>query len=289
MSMPSNPLPEDDQVTAYRSPMEYADPALSPAPDVAPLEPMPPPQARFPAWSWWDALAVLGFTVFAVFLFSIIALAIARTIPKYQHIPVADLAMDPHIIVGAQAAAYPVILILIFVLVRSRTHQRFRDAIHWNWPGVSAPGFFIAGSVLALIVEGLSSFLPIPKSLPMDNYFHNASSAYLLAAFGITLAPLLEEVFFRGMLYPLARRAFGLAIAVLVTAAAFAAIHGAQLGYAWSPILSIFVVGVVFTVTRARTDSVAASFLMHCGYNFALFTALWIASDHYRHLEKVTG
>jgi len=42
-------------------------------------------------------------------------------------------------------------------------------------------------------------------------------------------------------------------------------------------------------VTRARMDSVAASFLMHCGYNFALFTALWIASDHYRHLEKVTG
>jgi len=289
MSMPSNPLPEDDQATAYPSPTEYADSALSPDPNVAPLEPMPPPQARFPAWSWWDTLAVLGFTVFAVFLFSVIALAIARTIPKYQHIPVADLAMDPHIVVGAQATAYPVILVVIFVLVRSRTHQRFRDAIHWNWPGVSAPGFFIAGSVLALIVEGLSSFLPIPKSLPMDNYFHNASSAYLLAAFGITLAPLLEEVFFRGMLYPLARRAFGLAIAVLVTAAAFAAIHGAQLGYAWSPILSIFVVGVVFTVTRARMDSVAASFLMHCGYNFALFTALWIASDHYRHLEKVTG
>jgi len=139
----------------------------------------------------------LGFTVFAVFLFSVIALAIARTIPKYQRIPVADLAMDPHIVVGAQAAAYPVILVLILVLVRSRTHQRFRDAIHWNWPGVSAPGFFIAGSVLALIVEGLSSFLPIPKSLPMDNYFHNESSAYLLAAFGITLAPLLEELCLR--------------------------------------------------------------------------------------------
>jgi hypothetical protein len=28
---------------------------------------------------------------------------------------------------------------------------------------------------------------------------------------------------------------------------------------------------------------------MHCGYNFALFAALWLASEHYRHLEKVTG
>ena len=75
----------------------------------------------------------------------------------------------------------------------------------------------------------------------------------------------------------------------MLTAAPFAAIHGAQLGYAWAPILSIFVVGVVFTAMRARMNSVALSFLMHCGYNFALFALLWFASDHYRHLEKVTN
>lgn len=287
--MPSNPLPEPNEGITDPVPMEYGI-SSGPSP-VAPLEPVPPSPgaAMFPAWTWWDVLAVLGFTIFAVFLFSLVALAIARTIPAYKRIPVADLATDPRIVVGAQAAAYPVILILIFIVVRSRTHQRFRDAIHWRWPGAAAPGYFIGGTILALVVEGLSSFLPMPKSLPMDNYFHNASSAYLLAAFGITLAPLLEEVFFRGMLYPLLRRGFGLTIAVLLTAAAFAAIHGAQLGYAWSPILSIFIVGVVFTVTRARTNSVASSFLMHCGYNSALFTALWIASDHFRHLEKVTG
>ncbi len=289
MSLPSNPLPEPDERIPDPPAIEYS---ISPEPDpIAPLEPIPPapPKVIFPAWSWWDVLAVFGFTIFAVFLFSMAALAIARTLPEYKQIPIADLATDPRIVVGAQAAAYPVILVLIFIVVRSRTRQRFPEAIHWRWPGISGTGFFVGGTILALLVEGLSSFLPMPKSLPMDNYFHNASSAYLLAAFGITLAPLLEEVFFRGMLYPLLRRAFGLTIAVLLTAAAFAAIHGAQLGYAWSPILSIFVVGVVFTLVRVRTDSVAASFLMHCGYNSALFTALWIASDHYRHLEKVTG
>jgi membrane protease YdiL (CAAX protease family) len=103
------------------------------------------------------------------------------------------------------------------------------------------------------------------------------------------LAPLLEELFFRGFLYPSLRRGFGLTVGVLLTALAFAAIHGAQLGYAWAPVFSIFIVGVVFTMVRVRTNSVAASFLMHCGYNFALFAALWVASDHYRHLEKVTG
>ena len=259
--------------------------------ETAPLERwiMAPPPRRFPAWSWWDTVAVLGFTVFMVFAFSVAALAIARIFPDLRRMPLTDLATDVRIVVGAQAAAYPIVLIFMFLLVRSRSGERFLDAIRWRWPVVSAPGFFIGGTVLAIAIEGLTRFLPIPKSLPMDKYFHDAPSAYLLAAFGLSLAPLLEELFFRGMLYPLLRRTFGLGIAVALTAAAFAAIHGAQLGYAWGPILSIFVVGIVFTITRARTDSVAASFLMHCGYNFALFAALWVASDHFRHLEKVAG
>ena len=290
MSLPSNPLPEPDEPLPRSSLAEDVglQPELVPIATLQPALAVPPPP-RFPAWSWWDALAVLGFTLFVVFVFSVIALAIARHIPEYRRMPLADLATDARIAVGSQAAAYPLVLIFIFILVRSRTYERFRDAIRWNWPGISAPGFFIGGTVLALVVESLSRFLPIPKSLPMDNYFHDAPSAYLLAAFGISLAPLLEEMFFRGMLYPLLRRAFGLMTAVALTAAAFAAIHGAQLGYAWGPILSIFVVGVVFTIIRARTNSVAASFLVHCGYNFALFAALWIASDHFRHLEKVAG
>ena len=121
----------------------------------------------------------------------------------------------------------------------------------------------------------------------MDKFFSDITGAYLMAVFGITLAPLLEELFFRGMLYPLIRRAWGVAPGVVLTGAAFASIHGAQLGYAWGPLLSIFVVGVVFTLVRERTDSVAASFLMHCGYNFTLFGMLWVGSDHFRHLEKV--
>src|SRR5271169_3281715 len=285
MLLPSNPLPEPDENLPQPSLAED----LLLQPELVPMEPILVPAPRFPAWSWWDALAVLGFTLFTVFVFSMIALLIARHVPELRRMPLADLATDARIVIGAQAAAYPLVLVFVFILVRSRTHERFRDAIRWNWPGASGPGFFVGGTVLAIVVESLSRFLPIPKSLPMDKYFHDASSAYLLAAFGLSLAPLMEEVFFRGILYPLLRRAFRLATAVALTAAAFAAIHGAQLGYAWGPILSIFVVGVALTVVRARTNSVAASFLTHCGYNFALFAALWVASDHFRHLEKVAG
>src|SRR5271169_3680268 len=137
MSLPSNPLPEPSDSL----------PELAPIPSgpvqIAPLEPtiILPGGRRFPSWSWWDCMAILGFTIFAVFVFSVIALAIAKTIPDYRRMPLADLATDARIVVGAQAAAYPIVLIFIFILVRSRTHERFRNAIRWNWPGISAPGF----------------------------------------------------------------------------------------------------------------------------------------------------
>jgi CAAX protease family protein len=267
-------------------------PADLPGPDTT-ASPEPaavlPVQRPFPAWSGWDVLAVVVVTAVVVFGFSIAALFIARTVPGYRNAPITELATNAFVVIGAQAAAYPIVFLFMLVRVRSRSHESFGQAIHWNWPGISGARFFVMGTVVAVAVDGASRFLPIPKSLPMDKYFHDASSAYLMAAFGVTLAPLLEELFFRGLLYPVLRRAFGLIIGIALTAAAFAAIHGTQLGYAWAPVLSIFVVGVAFTVARARTNSVAASFLMHCGYNFSLFALLWLASDHFRHLEKVAN
>ena len=281
MSLPSNPLPD---------PVESTPPPLAENPV---FEPVPAPEAPvekpFPAWKFWDVLAILIFTLVAILVFTVGALFIARSLPQYRNAPFTELATNAVVVIGAQTAAYPIVLLFIFVLVRSRSRQAFGKAIQWHWPGLIGAGYLMGGVVLAIVIESLARYLPIPKSLPMDAYFKDPISAYLMAAFGVTLAPLLEEVFFRGLLYPLFGRAFGVVTAVVLTAAAFAFIHGAQLGYAWAPVLSIFVVGVVFTVVRVRTSSVAASFLMHCGYNLALFSALWIGSDHFRHLEKVTS
>jgi membrane protease YdiL (CAAX protease family) len=239
----------------------------------------------FPPWSGWDVAAVLGFTLAAVFLFSTVTLGVAHVLTSKQHASWSDLASNPIVVIGSQVAAYPIVIVFMMTLVRSKARERFWPAIRWNWPGPAMLRFLLAGVAFAFAVEFVSRWLPIPKSLPVDKFFADTRGAYLMAAFGVTLAPLLEELFFRGMLYPVLRRAVGVDLAVVLTAIAFAFIHGAQLGYAWAPLLSIFVVGIVFTVVRERTDSVAASFLMHCGYNLALFITLWVGSDHFRHLE----
>lgn len=239
----------------------------------------------FPPWSGWDVAAVLCFTLAAVFLFSTVSLGVAHLLTRKQHVSWTDLATNPIVVISAQAAAYPIVIVFMMALVRNKSRERFWQAIPWNWPGAAMWRFLIAGAAFAFAVEFASRWLPIPKSLPVDKFFTETLGAYLMAAFGVTLAPLLEELFFRGLLYPVLRRSVGVGLAILLTAIAFAFIHGAQLGYAWAPLLSIFVVGVVFTAVREKTDSVAASFLMHCGYNLALFATLWVGSDHFRHLE----
>ena len=239
----------------------------------------------FPPWSGWEVAAVLCFTLAAVFLFSTVALGVAHVLTIKQHVSWTDLASNPIVVIAAQVAAYPIVILFMMTVVRNKAHQRFWPAIQWNWPGPAMVRFVIAGAGFAFAVEFASRWLPIPKSLPVDRFFTDTNGAYMMAAFGITLAPLLEELFFRGLLYPVLRKSVGVGLAILLTAIAFAFIHGAQLGYAWAPLLSIFVMGIVFTVVREKTNSVAASFLMHCGYNFALFATLWVGSDHFRHLE----
>ena len=74
---------------------------------------------------------------------------------------------------------------------------------------------------------------------------------------------------------------------LFATAGCFALIHGEQLGHAWAPLLVIFIVGLVFTFVRARTQSVGASFIVHAFYNATLFTTLFIFTNGFRNLEKI--
>ena len=43
---------------------------------------------------------------------------------------------------------------------------------------------------------------PCPKSIPMDDFFRTPSDVWLVTAFGTLLAPLFEEILFRGFLLP---------------------------------------------------------------------------------------
>jgi len=253
--------------------------------ELAALAPPLPPD---PAWNGWDMLRLVFITIVALLVGVFAALLIAHW-RLYPHTALGEIARIPLVVVAGQSLAYLLILAYMYVLVtRERGRPDFLAAIHWNWPSSSALAIcLMAGIVLSVSLQILAHFLPIPKDLPIDTFFRTPAEAWALGLLSITLAPLMEELFFRGFLYPVLARGIGLPLAVFLTALAFAALHGSQLMFSWGPVLVIFLVGLVLTLVRAKTNSVAAGVIIHTAYNGTITVAMFAATDGFRHLEKL--
>ncbi len=264
-------------------PGEFA-PGLGQMP--ASLEPERSSALPDPAWNGWDVVRLIVLTIVALFVGVFTVLLIARW-KIYPHTPLGDIARIPLVVIAGQSLAYLLILGYMYVLVtRERGQPDFLAAVQWNWPSNIA-GYVLAGFALSVALQGLAHFLPIPKELPIDNFFKTPAEAWALGILSITLAPLMEELFFRGFLYPVLARRLGLSVAVFLTALGFALLHGAQLMFSWGPVLVIFLVGVVLTLVRAKTNSVGAGVLVHMAYNATITIAMFAATDGFRHLEKL--
>jgi membrane protease YdiL (CAAX protease family) len=245
-----------------------------------------PAAAPDPAWNGWDLLR-LTLTTLVALIVGVFAVLFFVRWRFYPHAAPGEIARMPLVAIGGQSLAYLLILAYMYFLVtRERRRPDFLDAIHWNFPSNVAL-YLAAGLGLSIALQVLAHFLPIPKELPIDSFFRTPAEAWALGLLSITLAPLMEELFFRGFLYPVLARSLGLPLAIFLTAIAFALLHGAQLGFSWGPVLVIFLVGLVLTMVRARKDSVAAGVLIHMAYNGAITMAMFAATDGFRHLEKL--
>jgi membrane protease YdiL (CAAX protease family) len=393
----NNPLP----------PLQVDEPVivieLPPEPSPAPIN----PHAENPPFTALDLLLMVLILIASLFVFTTISFGISTIFSSRS---VRELAKEPStlVIVPAMALAYLVVMGFMYMRLARVRHVQFWQAVSWRWPqGTSWLGFLMAGGATAITLGVLASkLLPMPKSLPVDRYFGDRLSAYLMVFFGIAVAPLAEELLFRGFLYPVLDRwlqtlfmlpqelrhgslwiliiagwgyverrspassaallaglvaipiigiflarstnpkgkpahalllpgfslllwglvtrslpgrgfvdgttglvilafflmAIGLArplaaspaarvgrtLAILITATGFAMVHSDQLGSAWAPLLVLFAVGCVLTITRAVTKAIAPGVLIHVGYNATLFGLLYIGTDHFRHLERMT-
>jgi membrane protease YdiL (CAAX protease family) len=254
--------------------------------ELDPLAQQPiPTTSENPSWSGWDVLQIIFLTIASVaVLLPLVGFVAQRLL--YPGVPLVQVVTYPLVTVLAQGLAYLLILVFMISIVKRAPNQNFWEAISWNWPK-NWPSYLLGGVGLAVALQGIAHFLPMPKELPMDRFFRTPGEAWVLSLFSISFAPLLEELFFRGFLYPVLLRRLGIVIAVLTTAAAFSLIHAPQLGRAWGPVLVIFMVGLALTLARAITKSVAAGVLMHIAYNGTLSVLLFVGTDGFRHLERL--
>ena len=237
-----------------------------------------------PVWNGWDVLLVVALAIVTI-LVSQVAILFGAKYFLYRRASLADLAQRPMLLLASQFLIDGAVAVLLFLLVEGKYHVRFWSAIRWNWPR-SAWKLLALGGVTLLGLSMVESFLPMPKDTPFEKLFIRPRDAYLLAIIAVTLGPLVEELFFRGLMYPVIARRLGAVWGVLLTALPFGLLHLQQYGWSLAAGLVIFLVGVVCGLVRAVTKSVGSSFLVHVGYNGTQMVIALVATHGFRHMER---
>jgi len=242
-----------------------------------------PPPVENPVWSGWDVLAIAALT-FVTMVVVQVAVLLAAHWWRYPHESLSDIAQKPILLLISQLPVYVAVAVFMIMLVEGKYHVPFWQAIRWSWPAAQWRLLGL-GALMLVVLSVLQSLLPMPKDTPFEHLFDRPRDAYLISIIAVSIGPLMEELFFRGFLYPVLARRMGVVWGVLLTALPFGLIHLPQYGWAWGAALVIFLVGVVCGAVRAATKSVAASFLVHVGYNGTQMLIALAATHGFRHLD----
>ena len=243
-----------------------------------------PPPVENPVWSGWDVLLIAGVTVVAMLVLQLLVILGAVWF-VYPHLNLAAVAQKPILLLVSQFLIYVAVAACMVMMVEGKYHVPFWQAIRWNWPR-SEWKLLALGAAMFFTLGLLQTVLPMPKDTPFEHLFDRPRDAYLLAIIAVSLGPLMEELFFRGFLYPVLARRMGVAWGIALTALPFGLIHLPQYGWAWGAALVIFLVGVVCGMVRAATRSVGASFLVHVGFNGMQMVIAVVATQGFRHMPK---
>jgi hypothetical protein len=120
-----------------------------------------------------------------------------------------------------------------------------------------------------------SNLIRLPDTAnPMTELMDTRTAVLLMAIFGTTVAPLCEELAFRGFLQPLLVRSLGAAPGILLAAIPFGLLHYQEYGNSWRHALIISAAGAAFGAMRQITGSTKAAVLMHSTYNTFFFLVM---------------
>lgn len=264
----------------------YSEPEISPPladqPYVAESAPRQTPTLM-------EAVAFFALAAFLLLVIQAVGAVVALRLHLFGKVTLVKLAMLPRFTVPMMALSYAVTLLAAALLFRRVWGQRFLDGIHWNFDQVKRHWKWlpILGVAMGAGIQLASSYFPLPKDLPVDAFFRNAADAWMVALFGVFFAPIAEEIAFRGFLFPGLRRWTGSLLAAILTSVPFVMLHAQQVGHAWGPLAMVFIVSTVLAGIRDRTDSVAASALVHACYNFSIFAVIFYASGGFMHLDRL--
>jgi len=244
-------------------------PSLEPAIETAPVKP-----AREPFWGYADLGLVLLLIAFGLVLLVIID-------------GIIEVA-DPHLrsdytplVLPTNMAAYVVVYLALKLVLGSRYGAPVFSSLGWRRTRLNLVLVGAGGVALAFALSALGSLLHTPKvETPFEALTNNPYSFAFLAVTAIVIAPVFEELFFRGLVQPLLCRSFGALAGIGITASLFGALHAPEYSEQWQYAFSVLLAGIAFGVMRERTKSIIPGTVMHGCFNAVSVVALAVEKLH---------
>jgi membrane protease YdiL (CAAX protease family) len=229
---------------------------IAPLPE-APPPPLPPVERR-PFWGYPDVMIFIG-----LFLASAMAsLFLGTALLSRLHLPkgLSELAV--------QSLIYVLAFWGLALLFRIHYQRPFWRSLGWERMCGNPILIAAAGLGTAFVVALIGGLVRTPNTdNPITQMLDDPRSRVFVVLFAVTLAPVAEELIFRGFLQPLLMRTLGTVGGILAAALPFGLLHFQEYGNEWRHALLVALAGAAFGWMRHRSGSTKASSLMHASYN----------------------
>lgn len=208
-----------------------------------------------------EALLLVVWTLLAQFLVALPALRLGL-------VTLDDGAGLVSLALAAQAVGLAGVL--AWLAGRGRLSWRLLGPVRPRWGHVGAgvlvgvAGFLTVTLALALLLALLGPVEP-PQQALLEALTRGGATTVLVVVAAVVMAPVVEEVVFRGLLFQALHRRVGLWPAALLSAAFFTAVHVEVTQPLYSG--GLLALGVLFALTLARTGSLIVPIVAHAVYN----------------------
>ncbi|GAB6170850.1 CPBP family intramembrane metalloprotease [Paradesulfitobacterium aromaticivorans] len=221
---------------------------------------------RHPGWNLWQGL-------FLILLVNLVELPLGWLRVSENLDTVAGFLHFLAVGFGEGIIYFGAIFALMLLLRKPLTLLGFVKPRWGYWILGVVVGFFLFVSI-GLLGNLLIKFLGTPAPQSFTEAVKGVKYGwqfYILLLLGGIIAPLKEEIIFRGLIYPPLREAYGRGKGMLLTGVFFATLHFDLVRF-----LPLFIGGVILTWVYERSGSLWPAVLAHGTWNVLMALALWV-------------
>jgi len=229
-----------------------------------------------PKWGIWDVCKVMILFVWFGYILMLIISALSDVLPSIK------MNNNLNSVVNASIADLLAFIFIIYFAVHQYGEKlRSLGLSSKNFlrnVGYGIMGYLATIPVLILallsIVWVSAAFKYKPPMQPVVEIFlveKQKMFVTYLTIFVTIFGPIVEEIFFRGFMYPAAKKKWGFKVALLLTSGLFALLHANLAGF-----LPIMILGMLLCYLFERTGTLVASCTVHILHNTAMIGMVFL-------------